>query len=119
MVNWSILTSNVYCLAKGEADRNNKLMSTSLNLLRMCNNYSLVPYSAIPCSGFYRLPTRLPPHHRVVNNNCHKVVTRLIANNLLTPDHHKDVEKGEFTIPSAALEVMNEWVLIFFFFFFQ
>ena len=56
MVNWSILTSNVYCLATGEADQNNKLMSTSLDLLCMCNNYSVVPYSTIPCSGFYRVP---------------------------------------------------------------
>ena len=29
MANWSVLTSNVYRLATGEADRNNKLMSTS------------------------------------------------------------------------------------------
>ena len=28
MVNWSMLTSNVYYLATGEADRNNKLMPT-------------------------------------------------------------------------------------------
>ena len=47
----SILTSTVYCLAIGEADRNNKLHVNFVNLLRMCNIYSIAPYSVILCSG--------------------------------------------------------------------
>ena len=33
-----------------------EVISPLKNLLCMCNNYSVVPYSIIPCSGFYRVP---------------------------------------------------------------